>query len=137
MNEIEQLSPEQLINTIFEPLSEQDKSLPSRITQYILQGDELDVLVEFDKLCQISDIAYKLHECMCRPCRLYSLLTSVKIEITEQARIEFYRRWTGTFSSEQIIRFARFLLPYVTVYLSLKFLARNYQHGSFIYYMMV
>ena len=107
MNEIEQLSPEQLINTIFEPLSEQDKSLPSRITQYILQGDELDVLVEFDKLCQISDIAYKLHECMCRPCRLYSLLTSVKIEITEQARIEFYRRWTGTFSSEQIIRFAR------------------------------
>ncbi|AHN26274.1 hypothetical protein GAPWK_1701 [Gilliamella apicola] len=107
MNKIEQLSPEQLINTIFEPLSEQDKSLPSRITQYILQGDELDVLVEFDKLCQISDIAYKLHECMCRPCRLYSLLTSVKIEITEQARIEFYRRWTGTFSSEQIIRFAR------------------------------
>ena len=107
MNEIEQLSPEQLINTIFEPLSEQDKSLPSRITQYILQGDELDVLVEFDKLCQISDIAYKLHECICRPCRLYSLLTSVKIEITEQARIEFYRRWTGTFSSEQIIRFAR------------------------------
>ena len=107
MNEIEQLSPEQLINTIFEPLSEQNKSLPSRITQYILQGDELDVLVEFDKLCQISDIAYKLHECMCRPCRLYSLLTSVKIEITEQARIEFYRRWTGTFSSEQIIRFAR------------------------------
>ena len=107
MNEIEQLSPEQLINTIFEPLSEQNKSLPSRITQYILQGDELDVLVEFDKLCQISDIAYKLYECMCRPCRLYSLLTSVKIEITEQARIEFYRRWTGTFSSEQIIRFAR------------------------------
>ena len=107
MNKIEQLSPEQLINTIFEPLSEQDKSLPSRITQYILQGDELDVLVEFDKLCQISDIAYKLHECICRPCRLYSLLTSVKIEITEQARIEFYRRWTGTFSSEQIIRFAR------------------------------
>ena len=45
----------QLITTILKPLSKLDKSLPERITQYILHGDELAVLVDFDKLCQISD----------------------------------------------------------------------------------
>ena len=62
MNETEQLSPAQLINTIFEPLIEQDKSLPSRITQYILQGDELNVLIDFDKLCQIPGNANQIYE---------------------------------------------------------------------------
>ena len=38
------LISDQLITTIFNPLSEQDKSLPERITQYILHGEELAVL---------------------------------------------------------------------------------------------
>ncbi|OTQ29248.1 hypothetical protein B6D03_05490 [Gilliamella apicola] len=121
MKKIEQLSPEQLIKIIFEPLSEQDKSLPSRISQYILQGDELEVLGDFDKLCQTSKTAYKIYEYMRRPCELYSVATFSKTHEAEQARLEFYRRWTGTFSLEQIIRFAQVFatlcdhLPFVKV----------------------
>ena len=103
MNETEQLSPAQLINTIFEPLIEQDKSLPSRITQYILQGDELNVLIDFDKLCQIPGNANQIYELLRGPAGF----SSSNIHPSLQARIDFYKIWTDAYTPEQIIRFAR------------------------------
>ena len=103
MNETEQLSPAQLINTIFEPLIEQDKSLPSRITQYILQGDELNVLIDFDKLCQIPGNANQIYELLRGPAGF----SSFNIHPSLQARIDFYKIWTDAYTPEQIIRFAR------------------------------
>ena len=107
MNETEQLSPAQLINTIFEPLIEQDKSLPSRITQYILQGDELNVLIDFDKLCQIPGNANKIYELLRGPAGFYYYLEVFNIHPSLQARIDFYKIWTDAYTPEQIIRFAR------------------------------
>ena len=103
MNETEQLSPAQLINTIFEPLIEQNKSLPSRITQYILQGDELNVLIDFDKLCQIPGNANQIYELLRGPAGF----SSFNIHPSLQARIDFYKIWTDAYTPEQIIRFAR------------------------------
>ena len=99
----------QLITTIFKPLSKLDKSLPERITQYILHGDELAVLVDFDKLCQISDYFDNIYELLQRPADFYSLQNYDKIHPSLQARIDFYKSWTDTFTPEQIIRFARIL----------------------------
>ncbi|OTP83660.1 hypothetical protein B5S40_02235 [Gilliamella apicola] len=107
MNETEQLSPAQLINTIFEPLIEKDKSLPSRITQYILQGDELNVLIDFDKLCQIPGNANKIYELLRGPAGFYYYLEVFNIHPSLQARIDFYKIWTDAYTPEQIIRFAR------------------------------
>ncbi|MCT6868136.1 MAG: hypothetical protein M3Z63_08620, partial [Gilliamella apicola] len=108
MNEIEQLSPEQLINTIFKPLSELDKSLPERVTQYILHGDEIDVLADFDKLCQKSANVDKIYELLRGPAAFYSSYNYQKIHPLQKARINFYKLWTDAYTPEQIIRFARF-----------------------------
>ena len=108
MNEIEQLSPEQLINTIFNPLSELDKSLPERVTQYILHGDEIDVLADFDKLCQKSANVDKIFELLRGPAAFYSSYNYKKIHPLQKARINFYKLWTDAYTPEQIIRFARF-----------------------------
>ena len=108
MNEIEQLSPEQLINTIFKPLSELDKSLPERVTQYILHGDEIDVLADFDKLCQKSANVDKIFELLRGPAAFYSSYNYKKIHPLQKARINFYKLWTDAYTPEQIIRFARF-----------------------------
>ena len=107
MNEIEQLSPEQLINTIFKPLSELDKSLPERVTQYILHGDEIDVLADFDKLCQKSANVDKIYELLRGPAAFYSSYNYQKIHPLQKARINFYKLWTDAYTPEQIIRFAR------------------------------
>ncbi len=113
MKTTEQLSissnvSKQLINTIFKPLSELDKSLPERVTQYILLGDEIDVLADFDKLCQKSANVDKIYELLRGPADLYSLYNYQKIHPLEKARINFYKLWTDAYAPEQIIRFARF-----------------------------
>ncbi|OTQ09510.1 hypothetical protein B6C91_08865, partial [Gilliamella apicola] len=109
MNEIEQLSPEQLINTIFKPLSELDKSLPERVTQYILHGDELDVLDDFNKLCQISGNANKISQLLQGPASFDSSYNYRKFNPLVKARIDFYKLWTDAYTPEQIIRFAQVL----------------------------
>ena len=78
MKNTEQLSTnshvsKQLISTIFNPLNELDKTLPARLTQYILHGDELAVLADFDKLCQMPNNFTKIHELLQRPAELYNL----------------------------------------------------------------
>ena len=100
---------QQLITTIFKPLSELDNSLPARITQYILEGDEVDVLVDFDKLCQIPNNFDKIYELLQRPADFYSLDNYDKIHPSLHARIKFYKLWTEAYTPEQIIRFARVL----------------------------
>ncbi|WP_143424088.1 DUF4132 domain-containing protein, partial [Gilliamella apicola] len=84
-----------------------DKSLPSRITQYILQGDELNVLIDFDKLCQIPGNANKIYELLRGPAGFYYYLEVFNIHPSLQARIDFYKIWTDAYTPEQIIRFAR------------------------------
>ena len=113
MKTTEQLSinsngSKQLINTIFKPLSELDKSLPERVTQYILHGDEIDVLADFDKLCQKSANVDKIYELLRGPADLYSLYNYHNIHPLQKARINFYKHWTDAYTPEQIIRFARF-----------------------------
>ena len=110
MNEIEQLSPEQLINTIFNPLSELDKSLPERVTQYILHSDEIDVLADFDKLCQNSANVDKIYDLLRGPYGRFSSWDEceLKTNASIQGRIDFYKLWTDAYTSEQIIRYARF-----------------------------
>ncbi|WP_176702954.1 DUF4132 domain-containing protein [Gilliamella apicola] len=113
MKTTEQLSinsngSKQLINTIFKPLSELDKSLPERVTQYILHGDEIDVLADFDKLCQKSANVDKIYELLRGPADLYSLYNYHNIHPLQKARINFYKLWTDAYTPEQIIRFARF-----------------------------
>ncbi|ORF49138.1 hypothetical protein B5799_05850 [Gilliamella apicola] len=110
MNEIEQLSPEQLINTIFNPLSELDKSLPERVTQYILHGDEIDVLADFDKLCQNSANVDKIYDLLRGPYGRFSSWDEceLKTNASIQGRIDFYKLWTDAYTPEQIIRYARF-----------------------------
>ena len=113
MKTTEQLSTsphasKQLINTIFKPLSELDKSLPERVTQYILHGDEIDVLADFDKLCQKSTNVDKIYELLRGPADLYSLYNYHNIHPLQKARINFYKLWTDAYTPEQIIRFARF-----------------------------
>ena len=110
MNEIEQLSPEQLINTIFKPLSELDKSLPERVTQYILHSDEIDVLADFDKLCQNSANVDKIYDLLRGPYGRFSSWDEceLKTNASIQGRIDFYKLWTDAYTSEQIIRYARF-----------------------------
>ena len=109
MNEIEQLSPEQLINTIFKPLSELDKSLPERVTQYILHSDEIDVLDDFNKLCQISGNANKISQLLQGPASFHSSYNYRKFNPLVKARIDFYKLWTDAYTPEQIIRFAQVL----------------------------
>ncbi len=115
MKEIKQLSSktltsEELITAIFKPLSEQNKSLPTRITQYILEGDEVAVLVDFDKLCQIPNNFDKIYELLQRPAELYNNLNFYgEIHPSLHARINFYKLWTDAYTPEQIIRFARIL----------------------------
>ncbi|ORF54616.1 hypothetical protein B5798_06090 [Gilliamella apicola] len=121
MKEIKQLSPEQLIKTIFEPLSVLAKSLPTRITQYILHGDELDVLVDFDKLCQIPGDANKIYELLRRPSDFYYSRDYYDIHPLEKARVDFYKLWTDAYTPEQIIRFARVL---ATLFDHLRFIKR-------------
>ena len=113
MKTTEQLSinsngSKQLINTIFKPLSELDKSLPERVTQYILHGDEIDVLADFDKLCQKSANVDKIYELLRGPAAFYSSYNYQKIHPLQKARINFYKLWTDAYTPEQIIRFARF-----------------------------
>ena len=113
MKTTEQLSinsngSKQLINTIFKPLSELDKSLPERVTQYILHGDEIDVLADFDKLCQKSANVDKIFELLRGPAAFYSSYNYQKIHPLQKARINFYKLWTDAYTPEQIIRFARF-----------------------------
>ncbi|MFQ0992069.1 HEAT repeat domain-containing protein, partial [Gilliamella apicola] len=98
-----------LLITIFNPLSELDKSLPERITQYILHGDELDVLDDFDKLCQISDNANDVYDLLRRPSDYYSTWDEFepKTHPSVKARIDFYQSWMRAYTPEQIIRFAR------------------------------
>ena len=112
MKTAEQLSTsphasKQLINTIFKPLSELDKSLPERVTQYILHGDEIDVLADFDKLCQKSANVDKIYELLRGPAAFYSSYNYQKIHPLQKARINFYKLWTDAYTPEQIIRFAR------------------------------
>ena len=110
MNEIEQLSPEQLINTIFKPLSELDKSLPERVTQYILHSDEIEVLADFDKLCQNSANVDKIYDLLRGPYGRFSSWDEceLKTNASIQGRIDFYKLWTDAYTPEQIIRYARF-----------------------------
>ena len=116
MKEIKQLSTkthtsEELITAIFNPLSEQDKSLPTRITQYILHGDEIDVLVDLKKLCQIPNNANALYILLQRPSGIYHPRSYYRINEdfhpSFKARIDVYKFWTNTYTPEQIIRFAR------------------------------
>ena len=113
MQKTEQLSissnvSKQLITTIVNPLSELDKSLPERVTQYILHGDEIDVLADFDKLCQKSANVDKIYELLRGPAAFYSSYNYQKIHPLQKARINFYKLWTDAYTPEQIIRFARF-----------------------------
>ena len=100
-----------LLITIFNPLSELDKSLPERITKYILHGDEHDVLDDFDKLCQIPDNANDIYDLLRRPSDYYSSWDEFepKTHPSKKARIDFYNFWTDVYTPEQIIRFARVL----------------------------
>ena len=100
---------EQLITTIFKPLSELDKSLPVRITQYILEGDEVAVLVDFEKLCRLPNNFNNIYELLRRPADFYSSDNYDKIHSSLQARVNFYKLWTDAYTPEQIIRFARVL----------------------------
>ena len=119
MKKAEQLSTSphasnQLINTIFKPLSQLDKTLPTRIIEYILHGDELDVLVDFDKLCQISNNAVKLYELLEKPAQFYCsrynyCSIDYGIHWLLKARNNFYKSWTDTYTPEQIVRYARVL----------------------------
>ncbi|KES09391.1 hypothetical protein SASC598O02_014510 [Snodgrassella alvi SCGC AB-598-O02] len=101
------LISDQLITTIFNPLSELDKSLPERITQYILHGEELAVLADFDKLCQVPNNFTNIYELLQRPAELHNVDSYVKIHPPLQARVNFYKLWTDAYTPEQIIRFAR------------------------------
>ena len=116
MKEIKQLSTktlssEELITAIFKPLSDQDKSLPLRITQYILYGNEIDVLVDLEKLCQIPNNANALYILLQRPSGIYHPRSYYRINEdfhpSFKARIDVYKFWTDTYTPEQIIRFAR------------------------------
>ena len=100
-----------LLITIFNPLSELDKSLPERITKYILYGDEHDVLDDFDKLCQIPDNANDIYDLLRRPSDYYSTWDEFepKTHPSKKARIDFYNFWMDVYTPEQIIRFARVL----------------------------
>ena len=101
------LISDQLITTIFNPLSELDKSLPERITQYILHGEELAVLADFDKLCQVPNNFTNIYELLQRPAELHNVDSYIKIHPPLQARVNFYKLWTDAYTPEQIIRFAR------------------------------
>lgn len=105
MKETHAQSAQQLIATIFEPLNTLDKSLPERITQYVLQGDEANVLSDLEQLCQTSDNAYKLFELLYRPCDFYGTSFYDKPKPPKKARIDFYQRWTDDYTLEQIRRF--------------------------------
>ncbi|ORF44306.1 hypothetical protein, partial [Gilliamella apicola] len=85
--------------------------LPERITKYILHGDELDVLDDFDKLCQIPDNANDIYDLLRRPSDYYSTWDEFepKTHPSKKARIDFYKFWTDVYTPEQIIRFARVL----------------------------
>ena len=143
MKEIKQLSTkthtsEELITVIFKPLSEQDKSLPTRITQYILYGDELDVLVDFDKLCQIPNKANDLYELLQSPSGIYRsrfyYFSYEKLHPSFKARIDVYKSWTDIYTPEQIIRFAR---VFATLIDHLHFIKRiNEQIPSWFLYLL-
>uniref|UniRef100_UPI002FEE4EF6 DUF4132 domain-containing protein n=1 Tax=Gilliamella apicola TaxID=1196095 RepID=UPI002FEE4EF6 len=98
------------INTIFKPLSELDKSLPERVTQYILHSDEIDVLADFDKLCQNSANVDKIYDLLRGPYGRFSSWDEceLKTNASIQGRIDFYKLWTDAYTPEQIIRYARF-----------------------------
>ena len=132
------LSSKKLITTVFKPLSEQDKSLPTRITQYILHGDEIDVLFDFDKLCQIPNNAVKLYELLKRPSEFYCSRHYYRIDSgidpLLKARINIYKSWTDIYTPEQIIRFAR---VFATLFDHLHFIKRiNEQIPSWFIYLL-
>ena len=132
------LSSKKLITTVFKPLSEQDKSLPTRITQYILHGDEIDVLVDFDKLCQIPNNAVKIYELLKRPSEIYCSRHYYRIDSgidpLLKARINIYKSWTDIYTPEQIIRFAR---VFATLFDHLHFIKRiNEQIPSWFLYLL-
>ena len=143
MKEIKQLSTkthtsEELITVIFKPLSEQDKSLPTRITQYILYGDEIDVLVDLEKLCQIPNKANDLYELLQSPSGIYRsrfyYFSYEKLHPSFKARIDVYKSWTDIYTPEQIIRFAR---VFATLIDHLHFIKRiNEQIPSWFLYLL-
>ena len=143
MKEIKQLSTkthtsEELITAIFKPLSEQDKSLPTRITQYILHGDELDVLVDLEKLCQIPNKANDLYELLQSSSGIYRsrfyYFSYEKLHPSLKARIDMYKSWTDIYTPEQIIRFAR---VFATLIDHLHFIKRiNEQIPSWFIYLL-
>ncbi|OTQ27130.1 hypothetical protein B6D19_13390, partial [Gilliamella apicola] len=99
-----------LISIIFGRLSNFDESFPKRITQYILYGDELDVLTDFDKLCQTPDNANEIYQLLRS---LYGYPDSwdkykLKTYASTQGCIDFYKLLTDVYTPEQIIRFDRF-----------------------------
>jgi hypothetical protein len=109
MNKINQLSSQQLITAIFEPVKQLNKAMPERITQYILYGEDPNVLVDLNQLSQSSNSTKNLYELLRRPCDLYIISLDDKANSSEDARIAFYQRWTDEYSNEQITRFARVL----------------------------
>ncbi|WP_334320469.1 DUF4132 domain-containing protein [Gilliamella apicola] len=124
----------QLITTIFNPLSELDKSLPERITHYILHGDEIAVLADFDKLCQVENSFTNIYELLRRPAELHNVDFYVKIHPPLQARVNFYKLWTDAYTPEQIIRFARVFAPLID---HLHFIKRiNEQIPSWFIYLL-
>jgi hypothetical protein len=102
------LLSKQLITTIFNPLSELDKSLPKRIIQYILHGDEHDVLLDCGKLCHILSNHNSVYESLRTPSAFYHTHELFFEHYPlEKAHIDFYKLWTDAYTPEQIIRFAR------------------------------
>ena len=102
------LLSKQLITTIFNPLSELDKSLPKRIIQYILHDDEHDVLLDCGKLCHILSNHNSVYESLRTPSAFYHTHEFFFEHYPlEKAHIDFYKLWTDAYTPEQIIRFAR------------------------------
>lgn len=92
-------SPEKIVLNIFLPLQAINKTIPSRITNYIMNGYDTDIINDLNKL-SINDIT-----------NLFGTLSFIyhNDEKYHKARDKFYRQWSESYQLEQIIRFGKIL----------------------------
>lgn len=94
-------SSDTLLITIFAPLIKLDSKLPERIANYIINGEDIDLLTELPH--KTNGDYLLINKPFGNSSRFYNRIESLA------ARENFYRYWSVKYTFEQLIRFGKIL----------------------------
>lgn len=95
----------QLLLDIFEPLDSLEKNISKQITNFILKGDDIEVI---NRVYQLAS-NQPLHQLLAYPCSSDRYYLDRDLKKNVKARIRFYKDWTNVYSLQQITRFGKVL----------------------------